>query len=288
MIVLRTMLFTPGNNMRMIYKAGGLGADAIILDLEDAVPISEKETARLFVRDGIDSLSEQKFMVLVRVNALGTGLTEEDCNWAVREKTAGIVLPKTESPEDISCIVRLIEKEEDEKGIPAGRVRLVPLLETARGVLAAEKILNADSRIIAVAFGGLDYARDMGIDSEDRGAGLFLPRAQIAQVACAAGISAIDTPYIDVHDIDGLRRDAESAAGLGFRGKLLIHPRQIASVNDVFSPSREALEYARKVVESFQKARDRGLGAVSLDGKMIDAANFKQATDLLALNDECD
>lgn len=283
MRLLRTMLFTPGNNMRMIQKAGTLGADAIILDLEDAVPMADKETARIFVRDSIEDLSAKGTDLLVRINALTTGLVEQDLEWVVQKGLIGVVLPKAESKEDTLQIARLIDQKEKEKGIEPGSLALIPILETARGILNVYEVAMASQRVIVVAFGAVDFARDMGISLSREGTELLYARSRIAISARAAGVQAIDTPWIDIADKEGLVQEAKMARQLGFRGKLLIHPSQIEPVNRFFSPSESEVEYAKKVVEAFQRAEARGLGAISFEGKMIDIANFRQAEELIAL-----
>ena len=283
MRLLRTMLFTPGNNMRMIYKAGTLGADAIILDLEDAVPIAEKETARIFIKDSIEQVAAGGAQVFVRTNAFTTGLAEEDLNWTVQAGLDGIVLPKAESREDVLETEKILSALEKERGLEPGSLVIVPTLETARAVVNAYGIVTASQRVVAIAFGAVDFTRDMGIHLSREGTELFYARSHIAVAARAAEVQAIDTPWIDVADREGLVQDSERGRQLGFRGKLLIHPSQIEPVNEVFSPSEDEVEYARKVVEAFSQAEARGLGAISLDGKMIDRPNFRQAQDLIAL-----
>lgn len=287
MMRMRTLLFSPGNNMRMIYKAGTLGADAIIVDLEDAVPMADKETARLFVRDTLPALADQPSAVFVRVNALTTGLTESDIEWTVQTGLDGIVLPKSESADDVLAAAAMIDKAEHARSLSAGGVRILPLLETARGVASARSVAAAHERVVAVAFGGVDFSRDMGVDFSREGDELAYARAHIALMARAEGKCAVDTPWIDIHDPDGLRAHARMARQLGFHGKLLIHPSQVGPVNAMFSPAPEAVAYADKVVEAFETARERGAGAISLDGKMIDEANYRQAVDLLALSKDC-
>ncbi len=282
MRLLRTMLFTPGNNMRMIYKAGTLGADAVILDLEDAVPLAEKETARIFIKDSIEQVAAGGVQVFVRTNAFTTGLAEEDLNWIIRAGLDGIVLPKAESKDDVLETEKLVTALEKERRLePAGLV-IVPILETARGVVNAYQIATASRRVVAVAFGAVDFTREMGIHLSREGAELFYARSHIAVAARAAEVQAIDTPWIDVADREGLVRDSERGRQLGFRGKLLIHPSQIEPVNRVFSSSEDEIEYARKVVKAFKEAEAEGVGAISLEGKMIDIANFRQAQDLIA------
>jgi len=276
------MLFTPGNNVRMIKKAGTLGPDAIILDLEDAVPMADKETARIFVRDSIEDLSVGASDVLVRVNALTSGLAEQDLQSVVQRGLVGIVIPKVESRDDVLEIASLIDQQE-EKGTAPGSHVLIPILEAAKGVLNALEIATASQRVVAIAFGAIDFARDMGIRLSGEGTELLYARSRIAISARAAGVQAIDTVWIDIADKEGLVRDAKMARRLGFRGKLLVHPSQIEPVNRVFSPSESELEYARKVVKAFERAEARRLGAISLEGRMIDLANYRHAQELLSM-----
>lgn len=285
MRALRSWLFTPGNNLRMLQKAGHVGADAVIVDLEDAVPMADKETARWFLRDALPALAAQRSSAWVRVNSLSTGLAPEDIRSAVRPGLEGIVLPKTESADDLRRAAALAEEAERAVGIEPGTVRLVPLLETARGVAAAREVAAADSRVAALAFGGVDFCRDMRIELTSGGEELDPPRARIALMARAAGVLAVDTPWIEIHDRDGLVRHARAARQRGFHGKLLIHPNQAAPVNEVFSPDPGELARARRIVERFEAERARGAGAISLDGKMIDEANYRQARDLIAFQE---
>jgi citrate lyase subunit beta/citryl-CoA lyase len=282
MRLLRSMLFTPGNNRRMIQKAGTLGADAVILDLEDAVPMAEKETARALVKDSVGQVAAGGSQVFVRVNALITGLTTEDLRWVIQSGLTGVVLPKTESGQDVLEVVRLIDESERERGSEPGSLALMPQIETATGVLDAREIATASKRIIALNFGSLDFTRDMGTTPSLEGTEVFYARSYIAVVARAARVVAIDTPWIDIADRQGLIEEAKMARQLGFQGKLLIHPSQIEPVHQVFSPSEDEVAYARRVVEAFREAEEQGVGAISLDGRMIDVANARQAQELIA------
>lgn len=279
------MLFTPGNNWRMIQKTGSLPADAIILDLEDAVPMVEKETARIFSKDGIPVIKAEGPDVFIRVNAMTTGLTAQDLKATISEGLDGIVLPKTESKEDVLKTEKLIEEAEKEKKLEQDSITIIPILETAKGIIHAYEIATASSRVIAISFGAVDFTRDMGTTISKEGTELFFARSQIAIAARATGIQAIDTPWIDLADEEGLIKDSKLARQLGFRGKLLIHPDQIEAVNKVFSPTKEEIEYAKRVVEAFKEAEARGMGAVSLEGKMIDIASHRDAKDFLLLVD---
>jgi len=285
MHLLRSMLFTPGNNARMIQKAARLGADAVILDLEDAVPVPEKASARQLVGEAVVEVGAEGALSFVRVNAVTTGLTGDDIAAVVRPGLLGIVQPKTESPADVLAVAEEVARAERGRGLAPESVVLLPLLETARGVLNAWEIATASPRIIALAFGALDFTRDMGTKPSVDGTEVLYARSRIALAANAADLQAIDTPWIEIGDSSGLVDEARMARQLGFRGKLVIHPSQIELVNQVFSPSEEDVAEARKVAEAFREAEARGLGAISLDGKMVDIANARQAEDVIALAD---
>jgi citrate lyase subunit beta/citryl-CoA lyase len=281
MALLRSLLFTPGNNMRMIAKSGERHADAVILDLEDSVPMPDKETARLFVRDTLEEVAAGGSMVFVRINALGTGLSADDLDWIVRPGLGGIVLPKAESADDVASLSGQLDVLERQRDLKGGCVIIVPILETAKGIMNAYAVASASPRVAALALGGVDFSRDMGVELTKEGTELFYPRAHIAIAARAAEILAIDTPCIAARDSAQLAAESAAARQLGFRGKLLIHPSQVAPVNKAFSPPQADVAQARKIVAAFDEAQKLGQGAISLDGKMIDVANYRQAKDLI-------
>ncbi len=280
---MRSVLFVPGNNMRMIHKTVDIEADAFILDLEDAVPMMEKETARIFVRDSVGLVGSMGSGVYVRLNAITTGLTSADLEATVVEGLDGVILPKSESKSDVLELERLMEEVEADRRLNLGKTAIIPLIETAKGVINAYGVATASKRVAALSFGAVDFTRDMGTSLSKDGTELLYARAHVALAARAAGIQALDTVWIDIVDREGLVRDARLAKQLGFKGKMLIHPSQVEPVNQVFSPSEQEVGYARRVVEAFREAEAKGQGAVSLDGRMIDAANYSQALDLLSL-----
>jgi len=283
MRLLRSILFTPGNNMRMIHKTPTLAMDAIILDLEDSVPMIEKDTARVFIRDTLELARSGGAEVYVRINGLTTGLTAQDCDFVIQKGIDGIMLPKVESKEDVLESEKIIEKLEKERGMELGSIVLIPTLETAKGVINVYEIATSSKRVIAIGFGAVDFTRDMGTSLSKEGTELFFARSQVAVAARAAGVQALDTVFIDLADKEGLIKDSQLAKQLGFKGKFLIHPSQIEPVNQIFSPLPKEIEYAKKVVSAFKEAEARGLGAASLEGRMIDIAVFRQAEDLLTL-----
>jgi citrate lyase subunit beta/citryl-CoA lyase len=289
MRVLRSMLYVPANSWRMILTASGEGADAVILDLEDGCPMAEKETGRIFARDAIPSINKSGVSVFVRVNSLETELTVMDISYVMVQGLNGVMLAKTETAEEITQVDKFLEDEEHKKGIQPMSTSLIALLETPRGILNIREIIAASKRIVGVGFGAGDYSREMGagmgvtkLTPEEYFPMLLHARSIIAMEARAAGIQAIDTPFFGmVIDLDGLSIEAEKAKYLGFSGKQLTHPRHIEPVNRIFSPDREEVDFARQVVEAYEEATAKGLGATTLGGKMIDYGSFKRAEALL-------
>jgi citrate lyase subunit beta/citryl-CoA lyase len=287
MIVLRSMLFVPGNNMRMIAKAATSASDAIILDLEDAVPLADKATARVMTKDTIKAVKSGGAYIFVRVNALTTRLTAEDLKFVAVEDLDGIMLPKTETKSNVVELAAMLREAEKGSGLEPESLKIIPLVETAKGVINAYQIASASERVVAVAFGAGDYYRDLGrsvsfLSPEQTE--LLYARSQIVNGSRAAGVQAIDTVFFGLlTDREGFMKETILALQLGFNGKLIIHPAQIAVVNKIFSPSPDAAQYARRVVDAFEEAQIRGLGAISFEGKMIDYMSYKQAKELVGL-----
>ena len=288
MMVLRSPLFVPGNNTRMIAKAATLAPDAIVFDLEDAVPLADKDTARVMIRDNMKPIkSSTGAYSFVRINGLTTGLTAEDLKFIAVEGLDGVLLPKAGARSDILELDSLLKAREKEEGLEIGSIKIIPLLETAKGVINAYEIASASPRLVAVGFGGGDYCLDMGISisvlSPEQTEFLYA-RSQTVIAGRAAGVQALDSAYFGLlTDMDRFIWEATMAYRLGFKGKFLIHPTQIDAANKVFSPSPEETEYSRRVVAAFEEAQAKGRGAVSLEGKMIDYMNYQQAKDIVNL-----
>ena len=281
----RSLLFVPGNREDMLGKAGTVPADALVPDLEDSVPLPEKERAREIVGSAVKTLAQRGQSVIPRINALDTGLAKDDLAAVVCAEVYGISPTKVTSTWEIQQISSLLEALEKKAGLPVGHTRLIPWLEGAKAVMQAYEIAGASPRIIGVAFGAEDFTADMGIQRTAEGEEIAFPRARIAVAARAAGVLAIDTPNVDFRDMEGLKRDVQAALRLGYKGKFAIHPSQLETINAAFSPAPEEIEYARRVVEAFEEAEARGSAATSLDGKMIDIPIVKRARDLLDLAD---
>ncbi|UCH06843.1 MAG: CoA ester lyase [Deltaproteobacteria bacterium] len=284
-ILMRTALFVPGNRPDRIEKAFNTEADVVIIDLEDAVPISEKELSRSKVREKAAQFSDR--MMLVRVNALGSPFIEGDLEEVIVEGVNGIVLPKVEKPDDIYEINGLLCALEGKRGLPDGSILLFPLIESAAGVHRVYDIISSKTkpeRIHTVTFGAADYTLDMGMEMTLEGTELFYARSRIAIACRASGIAPpIDTPFmIDLNDIDALIYDAKRAKELGFQGKQVIHPRQIEPCNRIFSPTPEEISRAEKIIQVFEEAEASGTAAVQVEGKFIDYAVVKKSRDILA------
>ena len=278
---LRTLLFVPGNRERMFERARDARADALILDLEDAVPAAEKRAARKLVRGSVPALAKAGQLVFVRLNGIGSGQTRDDVMAVVRKGLAGVVMPKVEQPQDLRDLDVLLREAEMAHRVRPGDVRTIPIIETPRGLLRCEEIARASDRVDALAAGGEDYSAALGVPRSD--AALAQLRYTIVQVAAAYGKQAIDTPYTDVKDAKGLAAETAFAKSIGFKGKFVIHPGQVAAVNRAFAPSRDEIAEARRIVAAAEAGEAEGRGAVSVDGRMVDAPIVERARGVLEL-----
>lgn len=282
------MLFVPANSWRMITTAATEAGDAVILDLEDACPIAEKETGRVFARDSVPMLKEKGIDVYVRLNSFDTGMTEEDIRYVVTEGLDGVMLPKSESKEDIASLDKLLGEEEKRKGLK-GNISILPLLESPKGISAVSEIIAGSPRVIGVSFGAGDYSREIGagmgvtsLSPDDFFLMASHPRSCIALAARAAGVLAFDSPFFGlVIDIDGLLKETRKVKLMGFTGKLLVHPRHVDPVNQVFAPTKEEMDFAKKVIKVYEGAKAKGLGATSMGGRMIDYGSYRRALNLI-------
>jgi len=280
MKLLRSLLFVPGNRPKMLEKARSFTADWVILDLEDAVPPHEKDTGRVMVAEALRSGSYQA-QVIVRVNGFNTGQTEQDLTAIVLPGVAAICLPKVESQDEVEQLEGLLGQLERQRGLDAPGIFL--MIETALGVLNAYAIARASRRVSALCFGGEDFCRDMGAVRTKEGQEITFARGQMLLAAKAAGVAAIDTVYTDLNDLSGLQAETRSMRGLGYDGKLLIHPAQIEPVHLAFRPSAEEISYAQRVLDASAKASAQGAGVCIVDGKMIDAPIVVRARQTVAL-----
>ena len=267
----------------MLEKALGLGPDAYVPDLEDSVPEAEKDNARNTVASYLPRLASAGPLVIPRVNPIDTGLLEEDLAAVVGPNIFGLSVGKVRDAGDVERVSQLVEAQERKVGLQVGRLRLVIWIEIAVAVVHAYEICSASPRVLAVAFGAEDFTNDMGIERTEDDSEVTYPRRVVCVAARAAGVLALDTPYVGFRDPEGLRRDSQLARRYGFRGKFAIHPSQIDIINESFAPTSEEIEAARRVVAAFEEAERSGRGATSLDGKLIDVPVVKRARGLLEL-----
>ncbi|MEM0365146.1 MAG: CoA ester lyase [Candidatus Nitrosocaldus sp.] len=277
--LIRTLLFVPGNNPRFIEKAKTLRADIVCLDLEDSVPMDEKDRARAMVRDAIRARKDYVSELYVRVNAPDSGLIGDDLQ-VVYDGLDGIVIPKVNDAREVIKVAEMLDELEKKHGIGKS-IEIMPSIESARGVVNAYSIASSSDRVSALVFGVFDFMHDMGLEYAEDAIGFNYARAKIPVDARAAGVYAIDGIWQAVDDVDGLIRDAMLGMRLGYKGKSIIHPKQIEPVHRVFVPSKDEVEWARKVVVALEEAMKQGRGAVRLEGRMVDAVHYKRAKALL-------
>ena len=283
-MMFRSLIFIPSNVERFINKAKVVNADIICFDLEDSVPVNEKAVARQTIMEALTQRTEYKSNVYIRINSFESGLALLDLNAIIRKGIDGIVIPKVNDEIEFSTLVDLISTLEQKRGIEKNSIKLMPSIETAKGVVNAYSIAKTVQRVNALVFGVFDFLYDMRLDyDENDGIEYAYARAKVPVDARAAGVASIDGIWQKVDDIEGLRKDAIIAKRLGYSGKSIIHPNQIETVHKVFVPNRNEIEWAKKVLEALSEAMEKGVdrGAVKLEGKMIDAVHYKQAKAIL-------
>lgn len=278
----RTMLFIPGNNPGMLQNAGVLGADSIILDLEDAVSLSEKDSARILVGKAIRNVDFGGCEIVVRINPLTTAYGPLDLEAMALAKPDILLIPKADEAQ-IRQASELLDHLERKAGHPAGSIKLIPLIESAYGVEKVYDIIQASPRNVAILFGGEDYTADMGVRRSFDGEEILYARNRVAIACKALGVDSIDTPFTDVEDFEGLRQDTLKARNLGFTGKAAINPRQVEPIHQAFAPEETEIRYAVRVLEAMEMAEKEGKGVFSLDGKMVDAPIISRAQQTVGL-----
>jgi citrate lyase subunit beta/citryl-CoA lyase len=279
-VALRSFLFAPGNHARRVEKALTLPADAVILDLEDAVAINEKPATRELVVAAFGLPRHGR--LYVRVNAYTTDWCYADVVTIARTGLDGIVLPKVETADQLRSVDWLLTNLEHERGLPSGGIDLVPIIETALGMSNVGAIAGSGARTKRLAFGAGDYTLDLGMIWSRDEAELLPARSAVVMASRAAGIEPpLDTVWADLRDAEGFARSAALAAALGFQGKMCIHPDQITVTNAAFSPSPEQLSWARRVVAAFEEAEANGLASIQLDGQFIDYPIVQRARQVI-------
>jgi citrate lyase subunit beta / citryl-CoA lyase len=287
----RSLIFVPGNNRRFVDKAKALQADIICFDLEDSVPSNEKNLARKIIAEALTWRTQYKSSFYLRINSLDSDLWLLDLKEVIRNGIDGVVVPKVNDQVQIKNIDSQLSEIEDTNKMLRKSIKLIPSIESARGVVNAYSIATSSQRVNAVVFGVFDFLYDMGLDyteNDDMDKYMYA-RAKVPVDARAAGVESIDGIWQKVDDTEGLIRDAIIAKRLGYSGKSIIHPAQIDPVHKVFVPTQSQVNWATKVVGSLQEAMEKGqgLGAIKLEGKMIDAVHYKQAKAILDYANYC-
>jgi citrate lyase subunit beta/citryl-CoA lyase len=279
-MMLRSFLFVPGNRIDRIEKAFASPADAVIIDLEDAVAPSEKESVRKQVGAFLEKGNRKN--IFVRVNGVKTPFLMEDLEAITQASVQGIVIPKCDDPEALKRIDHKLKDLEKRRSVSEGQIRIVTQLESALGLSKAQEIGTSSKRMLGLAIGAGDLTLDLGAKLTKTGEELFYARSYLVFASRLAGVYAIDAPYmIDVKDIEGLAAEARRSRQLGFRGKFCIHPSQIGPVNEIFSPTSDEMERAKKIVEAYDRATSKGEGAIALEGEFIDPPVYERARQVL-------
>jgi citrate lyase subunit beta-like protein len=276
----RALLYMPGDDWKKITKSLTLGVDCICMDMEDGTAFSRKAEARTTIAKALQELDFGVSEKLARLNSIGSGFEADDLEAVIHFHPDGIVLPKCESREQVEWVSQRIEKAELEHGWPLSSVRMLVGVETALGLLNLREIAS-HPRLDGIIFGGEDFAASVGAVRTPEATELLYGRLATVTACAAYGLQAIDMVTIDFRNPEVVRAEADLGAKLGFSGKQIIHPAQVEPVQAAFTPSDEAIAYARRVVETFEAHQHEGRGAYELDGKMIDLPLFKNAQKVL-------
>ena len=283
-MTIRSYLFAPANHPRRAEKVFNVGADAIILDLEDSVAISEKVTAR---QAAVSALKGKKNChAYVRINDFSTDFCFGDLSSVIVGGLDGVVLPKVESVSQVIAVSWMITALEKERDLTPNSIQIMPILETARGITSAAAIAKAGLRVKKVCFGAADYAQDLNLQLTPDEGELTSARDNIVLASRVAGIEPpVDSVWLEINDGNGLQSSAARVRNMGFQGKLAIHPSQIPIINNVFTPSKEEVEFANKIVTAFEKAEASGSASIQVDGHFVDYPIYERALRTIATSE---
>lgn len=279
--LLRSQLYIPGTNPSMLQNAAWMGADAVILDLEDAVSLAEKDAARDLVANALASVNFGGVFKIVRINAADTPFWKDDLRAIIPGRPDAIRLPKAESPESVREVDALMAGIEREAGIPEGSVKIHAMLETASAVLDAREIARSCPRVTAISLGGQDLAADMGVLRTATGEELLVARGLVVLAARAARVMVFDTPFTNLNDAEGLAREAAFDVQIGFSGKAAIHPQQCKVINAAYCPTEKAIKKALKVAAAWKEMQAAGAGVCKVNGSMVDIPVVEQSFSVL-------
>ncbi len=273
----RTMMFLNAQKPGLIKDPYIYKPDSIMLDLEDAVAEKEKDAARFSLYHALREINYRGIECIVRINGLDSELWKEDIRCAVAGGADGIRIPKTETAKDVKQVEKAVEEAENEFGVEPGKVLVMAALESAKGVLNALDICNASERLFGIALSGGDYTKDLQTRITGTGVELMGARQHMIIAARAAGVQCFDTVYTDLDDMEGFKKDVETIHLMGFDGKSIINPRQIAPVHEIYTPTQKEIVFSQKVVKEIEEKKKLGIGVFTVDGKMIDIAFYDGA-----------
>lgn len=274
----RSLLFMPGNNPAMLQNSDVFEADAVIYDLEDAVSVTEKDSARKLVAEFLCFNKTLPMEVVIRINGLDTDFYSSDLEYVVSDRIDTIMLPKADH-DGLLQLDKLLTKIEQEKGLTK-KIKVIPIIELAKSVLEIEKIVTCP-RVDGVLLGAEDLSLDLDVIRTKKGDEILYARQRLVMACSAYKIDSIDTPFTDTNDNDGLKTDCEFAVSIGFTSKSAIHPNQVTTINKTFVPTKEKIEWALRVETANAEALKKGLGVFSLDGKMVDKPVIERANKIL-------
>lgn len=278
----RTMMFLPANNPAMITDAHIYEPDSIMIDLEDATSVNQKDAARLLVYHALKRINYGKTETVVRINGLDTPFGKDDIRAVVKAGVDVVRLPKTDSPDEIIEVDRLITEAEKECG-REGKTLIMAAVESAKGVLNAKEIALASPRMMGIALGAEDYVTNLKTSRSKHGWELYYAREAIVLAARNAGIYCFDTVYADVNNLDGFREEVQFIKDLGFDGKSCIHPKQVQVVHEIYTPTQKEIEKSIRIINGAKEAEAKGSGVISVDGKMVDGPIITRAYRVLEL-----
>lgn len=282
---LRSLLFAPGNHARRIERVGEFGSDAIVLDLEDAVAVGEKDAARSMVREALSTYDDST-VVMVRVNSEDSSRLEADIHAMAHRGLDALMVPKIERRETLLRVDAILTALERERGLDVGQIRILGLVETARGLVRCEEIaLAAPERLVTIVFGLGDFTVDVGVDITSVGTELLYARSKVVVAARAAGLRApLDGPYLDLRNLSGLVADCERSRAIGFQGRVVIYPDHVAPAQEAYSSlSAAEAESCRRIVAAFESAEATGVASIQVDGRFVDYPLYYRARHKLSL-----
>lgn len=287
MAVMRSVLYVPGNNEKMLGKANSFPADIITIDLEDSVPPAEKERAREFAREYLKTVGANGSEVYVRINNWETLMTDDDLEAVVHEGLQGVTLAKCGVPDNVKRLDWKLEELERRRGLAVGSIKVSLLLETAKGVVHAYQNCVASPRVVSAIFGAVDYTKDMRVKLTSEAVEQWYARAQVGVAARAAGVIAIDAPFVAYQDMEAFKKNIADGRQMGYEGRMIIHPSQVEVCNEMYAPDPADVEWAQGVVKVFEEEGiAKGKAAVTYMNKMVDTPVYENALNILRAHSE--